>query len=50
MNLGQGYSITNSVGPDFQTKKVNWASYFSGEAARNNFFLKLTQTNLLKNM
>jgi len=35
----QGYSITNSVGPDFQTKKVNWASYFNGEAARNEFFL-----------
>ncbi len=36
--LEQGYSITNSVGPDFQTKKVSWASYFSGETTRNDTF------------
>lgn len=36
--IDQAYSITKSVGPDFQTKKVSWASYFSGEATRNDTF------------
>ncbi len=36
--IGQGFLITNPVGPDFQTKNVSWASYFSGEATRNDTF------------
>ncbi len=26
--LAQGYSITNSTGPDFKTKKCSWAGHF----------------------
>ena len=41
--LNQGYSITNSVGPDFQNKKFSWAR----QQVMKNF--GPTQMNVLKN-
>lgn len=32
--LGQGYSITNSVGPDFKTETSSWAGHFQRSIRR----------------
>ena len=41
----QGYSITNSVGPDFQNKKFSWARHFQLQVMTH---FGPTQMNVLK--
>ena len=43
--VGQGYSITNSVGPDFQNKKFSWARHFQLQVMTH---FGPTQMNVLK--